>query len=295
MDGFDKKKQHILQEIGLNSESNPDASPKGTIDALCIPLITLINSHSDMVTTSSCSGRVSVFVEGSKELNTERDNPADLLTADEAFKIGAKGEGGHWLFVSHEKEDINEWWMKTSPLLKFEKSSDKEYNIKTRYILFKYEPLILHVQCRDFKSASRLYSSAMGCGFRESGIGANNNVAIRISIRLDVPIGYINNKDELISVVDEAYLKMITKLAFDRFLENERKMEKLYNRIDEEVIQYIESTDHIETKEERKERKMQEGLARRDEVRKLKEEKKRLKQLELENVAAATINKVNLS
>ncbi|KAG0673421.1 hypothetical protein C6P40_002948 [Pichia californica] len=248
-----------------------------------------------MVTTSSCSGRVSVFVEGSKELNTERDNPADLLTADEAFKIGAKGEGGHWLFVSHEKEDINEWWMKTSPLLKFEKSSDKEYNIKTRYILFKYEPLILHVQCRDFKSASRLYSSAMGCGFRESGIGANNNVAIRISIRLDVPIGYINNKDELISVVDEAYLKMITKLAFDRFLENERKMEKLYNRIDEEVIQYIESTDHIETKEERKERKMQEGLARRDEVRKLKEEKKRLKQLELENVAAATINKVNLS
>lgn len=283
MDSFDQKKNHILQEIGLNSENNPDASPKGTIDTLCIPLITLINSHKNMVTTSSCSGRVSVFIEGCKEISSriEQNN------IGEEYKIGAKGDGGHWLFVSHEKENINEWWKKTSPCLQFLDYFSTECNSSTRYILFKYEPLILHVQCRDFASALRLYNTAMGCGFRESGIGANNNVAIRISIRLDVPIGFLNGEGDLISIVDESYMRIITKLAFDRFLENEKKIEKLYNRINDEIIQFVPPSEHIETKEERKQRKIREGLARRDDVRKLKEEKKKLKQLEAANAAAA--------
>lgn len=284
MDSFDKKKQHILQEIGLNSESNPDASPKGTIDKICIPLITLINSHKNMVTTSSCSGRLSVFIEGSKELTNEKSALIETeIKANDNFKIGAKGDGGHWLFVSHEKEDIHDWWKHSSELKINTKFSDDDYSVSTRYILFKYEPLILHVQCRDLKSASKLYSTAMGCGFRESGIGANNNVAIRISIKLDIPIGFINREGEAVSIVDEQYLKMITKLAYDRFLENEKKMDKLYHRINTEIIQYVEKVEKVETKEERKQRKMMEGLAIREEVRKLKEEKKKLKQLELEN------------
>jgi tRNA wybutosine-synthesizing protein 3 len=285
MSDFDQKKKHILQEIGLNSETNPDASPKGTIDSLCIPLITLINSHRDMVTTSSCSGRLSVFLEGAKSLN-------DTLTYEntdgnrEKIKIGAKGDGGHWLFVSHEKQEIIEWWKNEGLKFKYETDiKDDNYDTKTSYVLFKYEPLILHVKCRDFKSASRLYSTAMGCGFRESGIGANNNVAIRISIKLDIPIGYMDKHGETVFVVNESYIKMITKLAYDRFLENERKLEQLYDRINREIIQYVEKSEEKETKEERKQRKIQEGLSRRDDVRKLKEETRRLKQLELEQNA----------
>lgn len=280
MNAFDRKKEHILQEIGINSENNPDASPKGTIDTLCLPLIFLINSHKDMVTTSSCSGRVSVFLEGSK------DKKATQKVEEESkiLKIGAKGEGGRWLFVSHEKSDIHEWWSHEDVALQFGGNINMEdCNEGTRYILFKYEPLILHVQCRDFESASRLYSVAMGCGFRESGIGANNNVAIRISIRLDIPIGYLNDSDEIVSLVDKTYLSLITKLAYDRFLVNEEKMKKLYNHINEDIINYQVAQKVVETKEERKQRKMQEGLAKRDEVRKLKEEKRKLKQLEIEN------------
>lgn len=283
MDSFDRQKAHLLEEIGLNSENNPDASPKGTIDTLCIPLIKLINSHKDMVTTSTCSGRLSVFLEGEKNVDKVRST----IDQREPIKIGAKGDGGHWLFVSHDKDEINEWWKRNNILLKYDNAiSEEDYDAKTRYVLFKYEPLILHVKCRDFKSASRLYSTAMGCGFRESGIGANNNVAIRISIRLDVPIGFLNKKDEVVSIVSESYIKMITKLAHDRFLENERKMEQLHERINKEVIQYVEKIDNIETKEERKQRKIKEGMAIRDEVRKQKEEKRRLKQLQLENEAA---------
>lgn len=283
MSDFDQKKQHILKEIGLNSEENPDASPKGTIDDLCIPLITLINSHRDMVTTSSCSGRLSVFLEGSKQL--KQDAGAASTSAEDRgqVKIGAKGDGGHWLFVSHEKENIIDWWKREDVSFKYDTCiNEKDYGTNTRYVLFKYEPLILHVKCRDFKSASALYSTAMGCGFRESGIGANNNVAIRISIRLDVPIGFWNQDGEIVSVVDESYIKMITKLTYDRFLENERKMELLRTRIDEEIMKVKEKEPKIETKEERKQRKMQEGLARRDDVRKVKEEKRRLKQIALE-------------
>lgn len=277
MSDFDQKKLHILKEIGLNSEENPDASPKGTIDDLCIPLITLINGHKDMVTTSSCSGRLSVFLEGRKQNKELTEETTDQTVV----RIGAKGDGGRWLFVSHEKEDIIDWWKKEDIMLKYDTDiDDSTYSHNTRYVLFKYEPLILHVKCRDFKTASALYSTAMGCGFRESGIGANNNVAIRISIRLDIPIGFMNSDEQIVSVVDESYIRMITKLAYHRFLENERKMELLRNRIDEEIMQVNHIELPMETKEERKLRKMQEGLARRDEVRKLKEEKRRLKLIE---------------
>lgn len=284
MSGFDRQKTHLLEEIGLNSKNNPDASPKGTIDVLCIPLIKLINGHKDMITTSTCSGRLSVFLEGDKTHNK------DSMEGDkrEQVKIGAKGEGGHWLFVSHEKEEINEWWKRNDIQFKYENTiNDSDYDVQTRFVLFKYEPLILHVKCRDFKSASRLYSTAMGCGFRESGIGANNNVAIRISIRLDVPIGFMNKKGELVFTVSEPYIEMITKLAHDRFLENERKLEQLYNKIDKEIIQYVQKEENTETKEERKERKIREGMAIREEVRKQKEEKRRLKQLESQKETAA--------
>lgn len=254
---FEAKKARILGEIARDLEVE-DASPKGSIDFLCFPLINLINSYSDTVTTSSCSGRVSVFIEGDKAQG----------------QIGAKGNGGHWLFVTHEKDKIPEWW---KGLIHFDGDVSRDVPEKqnpapqssapSRYTLFKFEPLIYHVQCRDFATASRLYSIAMGCGFRESGIGSNNNVAIRISIRLDAPIGvYDPNADCVRALVSESYLETLTALAYDRFVENERKTELLMERIGAELV-HVTPAQHVETKEERRVRKMAEGLARREGVR----------------------------
>lgn len=278
---FNNKKEHILREIEKDSQFN-DASPKGSIDSLCFPLINLINSHPDLVTTSSCSGRVSVFIEGEK------------LSSGQ---IGAKGNGGRWLFVSHEKADLENWWIDLISFNNYNNNTNQQQQSHnqdiTRYVLFKYEPVIFHIKCRDFQTASKLYSTAMACGFRESGIGSNNNVAIRISIRLDVPIGIYNDNnnhndshDSISPLVNEDYIKVLTKLAHDRFLENERKMETLYNKINDEIVNPPQSQiqQHLETKEERKIRKIQEGMARRDNVRKEKEEKKRLKALEQQQV-----------
>lgn len=265
-DPFDQKKAYILAEIGETNEDTPDASPKGTIDEFCIPIIKLINSNNDMVTTSSCSGRVSVFLEGVK--NVSQDD----------VKIGAKGNSGRWIFVTHDPKDLPGW----SQSIDFKYATDIQSfastDINTRYILYKFEPLILHVKCRNLEMANKLYSTAMSCGFRESGIGTNNIVGIRISIKLDVPIGFLNEStQELVSFVSPDYLHLITKLSEDRFKENFKKLDVLHRAI--ELLNVLTSdSPEIETKEQRRIRKMNEGMARREEVRARKEQQKREKQ-----------------
>ena len=52
---FDKQKEQSLKGI--------DHSKKGSFDAPIHDLIVFINSHKDFFTTSSCSGRIHIFVE----------------------------------------------------------------------------------------------------------------------------------------------------------------------------------------------------------------------------------------
>lgn len=254
---FDQKKRAILEEI---SSLEPDLSPKGSIDQLCLPIMDLINSHQDMVTTSSCSGRISVFVEGKK-----------VLSAEET-KAGGKGLGGRWLYVSHEQNKILNWLdTLTNDEIKFENTDSNDHiDNSIRYILYKYEPFILHVKCRDFKSASKLFNVAMSCGFRESGIGSNNIVAIRINIKLDVPIGFLDasDNDTLTFFVPKCYINVLDKLTLSKFIENKKKMDELYSKIDKEIISVPDlanlsiDSEVTETKEERRERKRKEGLER---------------------------------
>ncbi|CCK70064.1 tRNA methyltransferase TYW3 KNAG_0D03180 [Huiozyma naganishii CBS 8797] len=244
---FDQKKSAILSEI---KSVSPDLSPKGSIDELCLPIIHLINSHEDMVTTSSCSGRLSVFAEGSKDVKS---------------KIGGKGDGGKWLFVTHDKNAVSDW----TSQFNFTVAKDMRTDSTTRYILYKYEPFILHVKCRDFASASQLYNTAMSCGFRESGIGSNHIVAVRISIKLDVPIGTFLD-DQLQLFVEERYLSMLNNITLMKFQDNERKMRELYDKIQNEIIgkPLQETTAQPETKAERFERKRREGLERQRQLQK---------------------------
>lgn len=266
---FDQKKQFILDEI---NSVQPDLSPKGTIDELCLPIMDLINAHNDLVTTSSCSGRISVFVEGTKEYNDD-------------LKVGGKGQGGRWLYVSHDSDNVTGWLKKLEDEgHKFIENTEPDvenFDGKIRYVLYKYEPFILHVKCRDFSIASRLYNAAMSCGFRESGIGSNNIVAIRINIKLDVPIGFLDEKtDELHLFVSRKYITLLDKLTLTKFEDNKRKMQELYNRVKKDVIDLSivnNSSTRQETKEERRERKKAEGLKKQREQQEAK-----LKELDLE-------------
>lgn len=209
-DRFNQKKQHILKSVSTNTN---DLSPKGNIDELCVPIINLINSSPDMVTTSSCSGRVSVFLEGAA---TNRP--------------GKKGEGGKWIFISHDVNELDNWYNKLENETVNYDVKDYQADENTRFVLYKFEAMILHVACRDNDSAGKLFQAAMNCGFRETGIGKNNVVAIRISIKLDLPVAIYNNG--LIDfIVDTQYLELITQLSKHKFQQNAKKINDLYESI----------------------------------------------------------------
>ena len=96
------------------SDPLPDKSPKGSVDSQITTLITEINGYEGLVTTSSCAGRVSVYVEGRGTAGAvfTPDGDGDGETRLKATAtVGGKG-GGRWAYVSHdpigsgiEKED----------------------------------------------------------------------------------------------------------------------------------------------------------------------------------------------
>src|SRR5581483_6891205 len=63
--GFHSRKQQILSFLTSSDPSSKiDKSPKGSVDEAILPLIELLNKHDDYVTTSSCSGRTSIYCAG---------------------------------------------------------------------------------------------------------------------------------------------------------------------------------------------------------------------------------------
>ncbi|RVX07901.1 tRNA wybutosine-synthesizing protein 2/3/4 [Vitis vinifera] len=83
---FEKRKAATLASMG---STEPDKSPKGTIDRHIVPLLNAINRHPSYFTTSSCSGRISIL---------SQPSPA----ATNAHK---KARGGTWLFITHDLAD----------------------------------------------------------------------------------------------------------------------------------------------------------------------------------------------
>ena len=105
---FTTKKNAILASLSTPESAYIDLSPKGSVDAAIKPLIDRINALEGVVTTSSCAGRLSVFLEGRKSCKGRerrgdaKDNEGFGKEAEQAAVPGGKGLGGKWLFVSHE-------------------------------------------------------------------------------------------------------------------------------------------------------------------------------------------------
>jgi tRNA wybutosine-synthesizing protein 3 len=77
--GFVVRKSKILSDLSVPDAEYTDLSPKGSVDEGIRDLIRDINALDGLVTTSSCAGRVSIFVEGSKKTYKKRktDTAAD--------------------------------------------------------------------------------------------------------------------------------------------------------------------------------------------------------------------------
>ena len=188
---FARKRTKILEE--LDQTNYTDKSPKGSVDAEILDLIQEINAFDGYVTTSSCAGRVAVFVEGHKaSMSTKDEGAAEHIEEDgqsdadtnrvngESGSRGAgpggKGFGNRWLYVSHSPvpplagddrfhglfgiKDMK----RSSSVVRVDKVGD------VRLVKLSFSPLILHVLCASLQAAKPLLAAAINAGFRESGV-----------------------------------------------------------------------------------------------------------------------------
>ena len=142
---FDTRKQKILEQLDAPEGEYHDLSPKGSIDAPIRDLISEINGFEGIVTTSSCSGRISVFLEGRKA-DSDALKPAEE-GEDSRAGPGGKGGGGTWLFISHDPVDVPDTASSSDLLskLSLEKATSdapKKLDVHRRFIHLKFEPMV---------------------------------------------------------------------------------------------------------------------------------------------------------
>ncbi|KAI4695257.1 uncharacterized protein J4E84_001882 [Alternaria hordeiaustralica] len=271
---FEARKQKILEQLDAPDGEYHDLSPKGSVDAPIRDLIGEINSLPGLVTTSSCSGRISVFLEGRKSYNEVPDELPERETSRAG--PGGKGGGGAWLFISHTPLGRDE---ATGDLIsKFgldkAEATEETPSVSSRYIHLKFEPMILHVLSASMDHAQGVLTAALAAGFRESGavsLGSaktaesNPIVAVRSAgYSFDSIIGYQYGDGRNVALVDERYLRTLVNIANERFNINFDRISRFRQALLEtyEPTATSESKPDWEDTDARKRRKREEGLAR---------------------------------
>ncbi|MFA6888754.1 MAG: tRNA wybutosine-synthesizing 3 family protein [Candidatus Woesearchaeota archaeon] len=173
---FEKQKKIYCAEL---SSGKPDKSKKGFIDEEVKELITAINTLPNYYTTSSCAGRILIY-------STSKEQ---------------KKNQTQWLFTSHKKVTYEE----IEPAL---------YTIPDTLIFLRFEPLIIHVACKDLPAAEKFLSLCHNAGLKHSGI---ISISKRIIIEvighdlLDAPIAkgkMLVSKEWFLTALDDANAKM---------------------------------------------------------------------------------------
>ncbi|KAI2667415.1 hypothetical protein H4Q32_003887 [Labeo rohita] len=171
-----------------------DFSKKGSVDEDISHIVSFINSHDRYFTTSSCSGRIILF--------------DGALDCQEVQKRNCS-----WLFVSHQKcqsEDV---------LTSLKKSVGDA--------TFKFEPFVLHVQCKQLEDAQLLHTVAVNSGFRNSGITVGKKGKIIMAVRstqcLEVPVSHRGAV-----LINDQYLDFLVRVSNQKMEENLKRIERFY-------------------------------------------------------------------
>ncbi|RHZ55930.1 tRNA wybutosine-synthesizing 3 family protein [Aspergillus thermomutatus] len=257
---FESRKRKILAELSAPDTEYTDLSPKGSVDEGIRDLIHDINALPGLVTTSSCAGRISVFLEGRKKQHDHQQEQLQFAPS------GGKG-AGKWLFVSHDplksygtdsgSDDSDLRQGKDYPrslheLFGMVPGDGRPLGLKggghaPRLVRFHYDPMILHIMAATLQHAHPVLSAAATSGFRESGLqslrclegenGPSPIVAVRSAgLSLESVIGYCEFSDEeddtsskepvIRSLVTEEYLQMLVAISNERFSINAERKER---------------------------------------------------------------------
>ncbi|XP_030721825.1 tRNA wybutosine-synthesizing protein 3 homolog isoform X2 [Globicephala melas] len=151
--------------------SKADLSRKGSVDEDVVELVQLLNGREQFFTTSSCAGRIILLDRGINGSEVQKQNCC-------------------WLLVTHKpcvKDDV---------IVVLKKANGDA--------ILKFEPLVLHVQCRQLQDAQIL--------------------AVRSTHGLEVPL---THKGKL--MVTEEYINFLIKIANQKMEENKKRIERFYN------------------------------------------------------------------
>ncbi|XP_059995729.1 tRNA wybutosine-synthesizing protein 3 homolog isoform X2 [Lagenorhynchus albirostris] len=151
--------------------SKADLSRKGSVDEDVVELVQLLNGREQFFTTSSCAGRIILLDRGINGSDVQKQNCC-------------------WLLVTHKpcvKDDV---------IVALKKANGDA--------ILKFEPLVLHVQCRQLQDAQIL--------------------AVRSTHGLEVPL---THKGKL--MVTEEYINFLIKIANQKMEENKKRIERFYN------------------------------------------------------------------
>ncbi|KAM9000491.1 tRNA wybutosine-synthesizing protein 3 homolog isoform 2-T2 [Sarcophilus harrisii] len=160
-----------FQKWKTQSLNKADLSRKGSVDEDVVELVQLLNGREQFFTTSSCAGRILLLDGNMDGSETQKQNCP-------------------WLWVTHRpcaKEDV----------LSALKSARGD-------AVLKFEPFVLHVQCRQLRDAQVL--------------------AVRSTHGLEVPL---SQRGRL--MVTEEYIDFLLKIANQKMEENKRRIGRFYN------------------------------------------------------------------
>ncbi|XP_065784412.1 tRNA wybutosine-synthesizing protein 3 homolog isoform X1 [Muntiacus reevesi] len=210
--------------------SKVDLSRKGSVDEDVLEIVQLLNGQEQFFTTSSCAGRI-ILLDGS-------------INGSEVQKQNCS-----WLLVTHKacvKDDVIIF---VAGKIAASNPSRKRFTFKIHALfpkdsessclvvalrradgdaILKFEPLVLHVQCRQLQDARILHSVAIDSGFRNSGITVGKRGKIMLAVRsthgLEVPLSHQGKL-----MVTEEYIDFLLKIANQKMEENKKRIERFYN------------------------------------------------------------------
>ncbi|XP_028988597.1 tRNA wybutosine-synthesizing protein 3 homolog [Betta splendens] len=179
-----------------------DLSKKGSVDQDIEHLVSLLNSREEYFTTSSCSGRVIMIDAAAENSEVQKQNCV-------------------WLFVSHQK-------CTSEDLMSAVANSSGD-------ALLKFEPFILHVQCKRLEDAQLIHSVAINSGFRNSGLTVSKAgkiiTAVRSTHGLEVPLSHGGKL-----LVGQEYISFLTQIANQKMEENLRRIQRFYQNLQSSLI-----------------------------------------------------------
>ena len=192
---FDQRKHRIISDLASNTN---DLSPKGSVDARIITLVDRVNATPHCYTTSSCSGRISLF---------------------QHYHSEGKGKSGQWLLCEHGTV--------TLPQLQQALHTASTASQASTASVLRFEPFILSVACRTLSAATLLLSAALQSGCRESGITSAHPhrpvmVSVRCSIRMELPV--LSDVDGLLGGLSERYVAVLWARLNGKMADNMAKI-----------------------------------------------------------------------